>query len=118
MMIPAMGTITFSDSPRIIWYMLLSHEEGVLPTSAAIVPTLSLTSVNILVMLLSIQPIRSSFIASSIFSRINPNISPPFCYLKTRDLEQAGEQRDEGCANEHHTTTGHQLLDALRLGAR
>ena len=56
--------------------MLLSHEEGVLPTSAAIVPTLSLTSVNILVMLLSIQPIRSSFMASSIFSRINPNISP------------------------------------------
>ena len=69
-------------------------------------------------MLLSIQPIRSSFIASSIFSRINPNISPPFCYLKPRDLEQAGEQRDEGCADEHHTTTGHQLLDALRFGAR
>ena len=115
MMIPAMGTITFSDSPRIIWYMLLSHEEGVLPTSAAIVPTLSLTSVNILVMLLSIQPIRSSFMASSIFSRINPNISPPFGYAGVAGSEQARQERDKGRADEYHTTTGHQLTHTSGL---
>jgi hypothetical protein len=96
--------------------MLLSHEEGVLPTSAAIVPTLSLTSVNILVMLLSIQPIRSSFMASSIFSRINPNISPPFGYAGVAGSEQARQERDKGRADEYHTTTGHQLLDSLALG--
>ena len=32
--------------------------------------------------------------------------------------EQTGEQRDEGRADQHHTTASHELLDALRLGAR
>ena len=31
--------------------------------------------------------------------------------------EQTGEQRDEGRADQHHTTASHELLDALRLGA-
>jgi len=55
--------------------------------------------------------------ASSIFSRINPNISPPFGYAGVAGSEQARQERDEGRADEHHTTTGHQLLDALALGA-
>lgn len=78
MMIPAMGTITFSDSPRIIWYTPPFQPDGVCPTSAAIVPTFSLTSVNILVRLLSIHPISISLRACSIFSKMLPNISPPF----------------------------------------
>ena len=51
--------------------------DGVCPTSAAIVPTFSLTSVNILVRLLSIHPISISLRACSIFSKMLPNISPP-----------------------------------------
>ena len=30
-------------------------------------------------------------------------------------LEQAGEQRDEGGADEDHTATGHELLDSLAV---
>ena len=49
--------------------MLPFQPDGVCPTSAAIVPTFSLTSVNILVRLLSIHPISRSLIACSIFSK-------------------------------------------------
>jgi hypothetical protein len=41
-----MGTTTFSDKVLIMLKMLLFHALGVVATSPAIVPTLSLTSVN------------------------------------------------------------------------
>ena len=44
---PAMGTITFSDSVRIMEKIPAFHPCGVCPTSAAIVPTFSFTSPNI-----------------------------------------------------------------------
>ena len=60
--------------------------------------------------------IHISFMASSIFSRINPNISPPFGYAGAAGSEQARQERDKGRADEYHTTTGHPLLDSLALG--
>ena len=32
--------------------------------------------------------------------------------------EQTGEQRDKGCADQHHPAASHELLDPLRLRAR
>ena len=43
---------------------------------------------------------------------------PDGCFCAAAGLtEQTGEQRDEGRADQHHTTASHELLDALRLGA-
>ena len=69
-----MGMITFSDSARIIEKMLAFHALGVLPTSAAIVPTLSFTSVNIVSRFDMIQPCSISFMNSVILSMI-PNMA-------------------------------------------
>ena len=61
---PAMGTITVSDNDCTIEKMLPFHVLGVCPTSAAIVPTLSFTSVNMPWRLDVIQPVSTSFMNS------------------------------------------------------
>ena len=54
--IPAMGIMTLSDSVFIILKILEFHVLGDFPTSVAIVPTLSLTSVNMVSKLVSTHP--------------------------------------------------------------
>ena len=65
---PAMGTITFSDKLCIMENMPAFHPCGVCPTSAAIVPTFSFTSPNIVDRLPLMAPMRISFIHSLIAS--------------------------------------------------
>ena len=65
---PAMGTITFSDRFCTIEKMPSFHPCGVLPTSSAIVPTLSFTSPNIVDRLPLMAPIKIPFIHSLIAS--------------------------------------------------
>ena len=74
---PAMGTITFSDRFCIILKMFAFHPCGVLPTSAAMVPTFSFTSPNIVDRLPFIAPIRISFIHSLIASSMLSIGYPP-----------------------------------------
>ena len=64
MTMPAMGTITVSDNDCTIEKILPFHVLGVCPISAAIVPTLSFTSVNMPCRLDVIQPVSTSFMNS------------------------------------------------------
>lgn len=72
MIIPAMGTITFSDNVFIMLKMPEFHALGVVLTSPAIVPTLSLTSVNMVSRLDSTHPCSISFMNSVILSMMPP----------------------------------------------
>ena len=72
MIIPAMGIITLSDRVFIMSKIPEFQVLGVLLTSPAIVPTLSLTSVNMVSKLVSTHPCNSSFMNSVILSMIPP----------------------------------------------
>ena len=85
---PARGIITSSDRVCIMENMLAFQPYGVCPTSAAIVPTFSFTSPNIVDRLPLMAPIRISFIHSLIASSMLC-ISLYPCFL----TEQAGKQR-------------------------
>ena len=54
------GTMTESDKLWIMEKIPEFHPCGVCPTSAAMVPVLSFTSVNMVVRLLDIKPVRRS----------------------------------------------------------
>jgi len=100
MIIPAIGTMTLSDKLFIIEKMPLFQSWGVLPTSAAMVPTFVLTSVNMVSRLDVIHPVRSSFMNSVIFSII------PFIQLP----EQRCQLRDQVHSNQHNATASHELF--------
>lgn len=105
---PAMGTMTFSDNVRIMAKMPAFHPCGVCPTCAAIVPTFSFTSPNIVDRLPFMAPIRISFIHSLIASSM-------LCIsLYPRRLtEQAGKQRYKGNADKGNAAARHELFHAL-----
>ena len=104
---PAIGTITFSLSVRIMENTFAFHACGVLPTSVAIVPTFSFTSPNIVDRLPLMAPIRIPFIHSLIASSM-------LCISYTRSLtEQAGKQRYKGHADKGNAAARHELLHAL-----
>ena len=102
---PAMGTITFSDNVRIMENMLAFHACGVLPTSAAIVPTFSFTSPNIVDRLPLIAPIRIPFIHSLIASSMLCIILYPRFLTK-----QAGKQGYKGNADKGNAAARHELF--------
>ena len=101
---PAMGTITFSDRFCIMLKMFAFHPCGVLPTSAAMVPTFSFTSPNIVERLPLMAPIRISFIHSLIASSMLCIGSYP------RLTEQAGKQRYKDSADKGNTAACHELF--------
>ena len=102
---PAMGTITFSDSVRIMEKIPAFHPCGVCPTSAAIVPTFSFTSPNIVDRLPFMAPMRISFIHSLIASSmLCISLYPRFL------TEQAGKQRYKGHADKGNAAARHKLL--------
>ena len=101
---PAIGTITFSDNVRIMENMLAFHPCGVCPTSAAIVPTFSFTSPNIVDRLPFMAPMRLSFIHSLIASSmLCISLYPRFL------TEQAGKQRYKGHADKGNAAARHKL---------
>ena len=104
---PAMGTMTFSDNERIMLKMPAFHPCGVCPTSAAIVPTFSFTSPNIVDRLPFMAPMRISFIHSLIASSMLCIGSYP------RLTEQAGKQRYKDSADKGNAAARHKLLNAL-----
>ena len=107
---PAIGTITFSDNVLIMENTFAFHACGVLPTSAAIVPTFSFTSPNIDDRLPFMAPIRISFIHSLIASSmLCISLYPRFL------TEQAGKQRYKGHADKGNAAARHKLLHALAL---
>ena len=104
---PRNGTITFSDRFCIMLKMFAFHPCGVLPTSAAMVPTFSFTSPNIVDRLPFIAPIRISFIHSLIASSMLCIGSYP------RLTEQAGKQRYKDSADKGNASARHELFNAL-----
>ena len=70
---PAMGMMTEFDRFCIMLKIPPFHACGVCATSAAMVPVLSFTSVNMVVRLLDTKLVRSSLMASSIFSNKSNN---------------------------------------------
>src|SRR3712207_7596163 len=107
---PAMGTITFSERVCIMENMLAFHPCGVCPTSAAIVPTFSFTSPNIVDRLPLIAPIKIPFIHSLIASSM-------LCIgLYPRLTEQAGEKRNKDKPNRCNAAARHELLHTLAFG--
>ena len=110
---PAMGTITFSDNVRIMEKIPAFHPCGVCPTSAAIVPTFSFTSPNIVDRLPFMAPMRISFIHSLIASSmLCISLYPRFL------TEQPGKQRYKGHADKGNAAARHKLLHALAFRAR
>ena len=88
--------------------MLAFHPCGVCPTSAAIVPTFSFTSPNIVDRFPLMAPIRISFIHSLIASSmLCISLYPRFL------TEQAGKQRYKGHADKGNAAARHKLLHAL-----
>ena len=102
---PQVGTITFSDSVRIMEKIPAFHPCGVCPTSAAIVPTFSFTSPNIVDRLPFMAPMRISFIHSLIASSmLCISLYPRFL------TEQAGKQRYKGHADKGNAAARHELF--------
>lgn len=98
-----MGIITFSERFSIIENTPLFHELGVLPTSPAIVPTLSFTSVNIVVRLSMTHPLQYFLYK---FSYLVEN--------RSHDLgKQACKLRNYRLCHNYNTATRHELLDPL-----
>ena len=109
---PAMGTITFSDNVRIILNMPAFHPCGVCPTSAAMVPTFSFTSPNIVDRFPLMAPMRISFIHSVIASSMLCIGSYPRFLA-----EQPGKQGYKGHADKGNAAARHKLFHALRFRA-
>ena len=102
---PAMGTITFSLRVCIMENIFAFHPCGVCPTSAAIVPTFSFTSPNIVDRLPFMAPMRISFIHSLIASSmLCISLYPRFL------TEQAGKQRYKGHADKGNAAARHKLF--------
>ena len=102
---PAMGTITFSLRVCIMENIFAFHPCGVCPTSAAIVPTFSFTSPNIVDRLPFMAPMRISFIHSLIASSmLCISLYPRFL------TEQPGKQRYKGHADKGNAAARHELL--------
>ncbi len=101
---PAMGTITFSDNVRIMLNMPAFHPCGVCPTSAAIVPTFSFTSPNIVDRFPLMAPMRISFIHSVIASSMLCIGSYPRFLA-----EQPGKQGYKGHADQRNAAARHKL---------
>ena len=102
---PAIGTITFSDNVLIMENTFAFHACGVLPTSAAIVPTFSFTSPNIDDRLPFMAPIRISFIHSLIASSMLCISLYPLILT-----EQPGKQRYKGHADKGNAAARHELF--------
>ena len=102
---PAMGTITFSDNVRIMEKIPAFHPCGVCPTSAAIVPTFSFTSPNIVDRLPFMAPMRISFIHSLIASSmLCISLYPRFL------AEQVGKQGYKGRPDKGNAAARHELF--------
>ena len=102
---PAMGTMTFSDNERIMLKMPAFHPCGVCPTSAAIVPTFSFTSPNIVDRFPLMAPMRISFIHSVIASSMLCIGSYPRFLT-----EQPGKQGYKGHADQRNAAARHELF--------
>src|SRR5690606_25868321 len=109
MIMPAIGMMTVSDKERIMLKILPFQPCGVCPIGSAIVAVFSLTSANMVIRLLSIEPMKKDLIDSSIMSS-RPDI---------RSLsEHACQERNQLDPDQYDSATSHELFDPLALCAR